>query len=54
MSRETLNRSEIVIPAKAGIHASNQLLDPRFRGDEVISASLEIVSELSYSWISRR
>jgi branched-chain amino acid transport system ATP-binding protein len=47
MSRETPNRSEIVIPAQAGIHASNQLLDPRFRGDDV-RASLEFVSEMSH------
>jgi hypothetical protein len=54
MSRETPNRSEIVIPAQAGIHASNQLLDPRFRGDDVIRASLEFVSEMSHSWVLRR
>jgi hypothetical protein len=38
-SKETLNACEIVIPAKAGIHAFNRLLDPRFRGDDLIGVS---------------
>jgi hypothetical protein len=45
-SKEVLIKSEILIPAKAGIHAFNQLLDPRFRGDDLISASLNATDRL--------
>ena len=40
-----LQKSEIVIPAKAGIHSFQGLLDPRFReGDTFLLLSFAITS----------
>jgi hypothetical protein len=36
-SKETLIKSHVVVPAKAGTQASQALLDPRLRGDDTYS-----------------